>query len=271
MPTPLCEPVKLSAGSVARVERVWGSADSVATARLSHFHAPAEIVLFERASGWFFHDRGEAPLGPKMIIYVPAFAYHDFAIDGGVRGWQLVQFDAAAARAVGAPVPDAPIACTVGDERWQLLTALADWLGAPDETPAGASARLAALLWAIAPLPTLAGSQSRHHPIDRFRPVIERLSTRPERSLGLAEAAGLCTLSPTHFSRRFRAVFGQGLPDYQLTLRLNLAARRLLETSEPAATVAMALGFSSPSHFGARFRERFGMSPTVFRRRRDGR
>jgi len=50
------------------------------------------------------------------------------------------------------------------------------------------------------------------------------------------------------------------------THRLHLASRRLLETDQPVAAIADALGFSTPSHFGELFHWHFGVTPKDYRR-----
>ena len=54
--------------------------------------------------------------------------------------------------------------------------------------------------------------------------------------------------------------------DYVRTHRLHLASRRLLETEQSIAMIAVDTGFSTPSHFGDIFLSRFGMTPGEYRR-----
>jgi AraC family transcriptional activator of pobA len=52
-------------------------------------------------------------------------------------------------------------------------------------------------------------------------------------------------------------------------LRLNRAARRLLEEAAPVSSIGYEVGFESPSYFTERFRRRFGTTPSEFRARAD--
>lgn len=261
----LCEPVVLGPGSVARYERVRLRPSDAPNARLRHFHACGEVVLFERVSGSFICDGLQAPITDGTMVYVPPMACHDFAIDPGTRAWRIVQFDPDAGRAIGAPLPSTPMVGIPDGATLDRLSMLIDWQGDPTAPHEGRSARLAALLWDLSALPLRTATPAAPSPIDAFRPALSRLHQAPGARLCLGAAAALCGLSPTHFSRKFASAFGQGYADYVIALRLNVASRRLVETLHPMSTIAYDLGFASPSHFAARFRERFGATPSAFR------
>jgi AraC-like DNA-binding protein len=265
MPLPLCEPVRLAPGAIARVARVEADADSPPTAPLRHFHPAGEIVLFTRVGGTLIHEHGSHAIATGSLVYLPPLHCHDFMIDGGARAWWLIQFDGDAARAAGAPVPGAVIASTPDQTAWARLLMLAEWLA--ESQGDAAAARMTALLWAVAEQPALTPAEpAPPQTMARYRPLLDRLHAMPDRAPTLTDAATLCQLSPTYFSRRFEAVFGVGYPAYVRSLRLNLASRRLLEGGESAATIAYDLGFASPAHFSNRFKAHFGVTPTAFRR-----
>ena len=78
----------------------------------------------------------------------------------------------------------------------------------------------------------------------------------------MAAAAGL---SRAHFSRAFKAAFGQSPHVYLLTRRLERAASLLRHTYRSVAEVCMAVGLSSVGSFTTTFSRTFGMSPTAYR------
>ena len=89
-----------------------------------------------------------------------------------------------------------------------------------------------------------------------------RFLDRPSlRELGLE--AGV---SPEHFTREFRRVFGTTVTEYVRRLRLEWASDRLRLDSESIATIAAAAGFADQSHFTRQFRRQFGVTPAGFRR-----
>jgi AraC-like DNA-binding protein len=78
----------------------------------------------------------------------------------------------------------------------------------------------------------------------------------------LARAAGL---SPAHFSREFRATFGESPHSYLLTRRLERAATLLRNTDRSVADVCMTVGLSSVGSFTTSFSRLYGKSPTAYR------
>ncbi|MGW0683880.1 helix-turn-helix domain-containing protein [Streptomyces sp. NPDC002754] len=79
----------------------------------------------------------------------------------------------------------------------------------------------------------------------------------------LAAAAGL---SPAHFSRRFKAAFGESPHQYLLTRRLERAAELLLVTDWTVADVGVAVGLSGIGSFTTSFRRMYGVTPQAYRK-----
>jgi len=78
----------------------------------------------------------------------------------------------------------------------------------------------------------------------------------------MAEAAGL---SRAHFSRAFRAAFGQPPHVYLLTRRLERAAALLRNTDHSVADICAEVGLSSVGSFTTSFKRMFGRTPTGYR------
>jgi AraC-like DNA-binding protein len=78
----------------------------------------------------------------------------------------------------------------------------------------------------------------------------------------LAAAAGL---SQAHFSREFRAAFGESPHQYLLTRRLERAAALLRGTDNSVAEICFAVGLASVGSFTTSFKRMFAMTPTAYR------
>jgi AraC-like DNA-binding protein len=82
----------------------------------------------------------------------------------------------------------------------------------------------------------------------------------------VAGAAKAAALSPYHFHRQFRSVFGETPMQFVQARRLEAARRMLLTTDLPVTQICLLVGFESLGSFSTLFRRRFGRSPREFRR-----
>jgi AraC family transcriptional regulator len=87
-----------------------------------------------------------------------------------------------------------------------------------------------------------------------------------EEPLRLDRMARVACLSPTHFLRTFRQLFGQSPHQYLIGLRLAEARRLLLSGGATVTDVGAAVGFESLGSFSRLFKERVGSSPDAFRK-----
>jgi AraC-like DNA-binding protein len=98
----------------------------------------------------------------------------------------------------------------------------------------------------------------------RARDLIDREYARPLDVAALARAA---LMSSAHFSRRFRATYGETPYAYLMTRRIE-RAKALLRLGELSVTeVCMAVGCTSLGSFSARFTQLVGQTPTAYRAR----
>lgn len=84
----------------------------------------------------------------------------------------------------------------------------------------------------------------------------------------LRSAAAAATLSPFHFHRTFRAVFGVPPLRFVTERRLERAAFLLRHSRASVTDVCLASGFDSLSSFSRAFARRFGMPPGRYRMNR---
>ena len=81
----------------------------------------------------------------------------------------------------------------------------------------------------------------------------------------IAEIASAAGMSRFHFTRRFKAVFGDTPSQCRTRARLDRARQLLAETDDPVTDVCLAVGFSSLGSFSALFARHCGLSPTAYR------
>jgi AraC-like DNA-binding protein len=98
----------------------------------------------------------------------------------------------------------------------------------------------------------------------RARDLMDREYASPLDVAALARAA---LMSTAHFSRRFRATYGETPYAYLMTRRIE-RAKALLRAGDLTVTeVCMSVGCSSLGSFSARFTELVGETPTAYRAR----
>jgi AraC-like DNA-binding protein len=96
------------------------------------------------------------------------------------------------------------------------------------------------------------------------RDLIDREYARPLDVPALARAA---FMSPGHFSRQFRAAFGETPYSYLMTRRIERAKVLLRRGDMSVTDVCMAVGCTSLGSFSTRFTELVGESPSAYRAR----
>jgi AraC-like DNA-binding protein len=98
----------------------------------------------------------------------------------------------------------------------------------------------------------------------RARDLMDREYARPLDVAALARAA---LMSPAHFSRQFRAAYGETPYAYLMTRRIE-RAKALLRVGDLSVTeVCLAVGCTSLGSFSARFTQLVGETPTAYRAR----
>jgi AraC-like DNA-binding protein len=85
--------------------------------------------------------------------------------------------------------------------------------------------------------------------------------------LGVEDMARAAGLSRAHFSRQFRAAFGESPHAYLLTRRMERAAMLLRTTDRTVADICFSVGLQSVGSFTTSFTRTFGASPTAYRAR----
>jgi transcriptional regulator GlxA family with amidase domain len=99
----------------------------------------------------------------------------------------------------------------------------------------------------------------------RARDVMDRDYAKP---LDVPALARVAYMSPGHFSRSFRAAFGETPYSYLMTRRIERAKALLRRGDLTVTEVCFAVGCTSLGSFSSRFTELIGESPSSYRARR---
>lgn len=98
----------------------------------------------------------------------------------------------------------------------------------------------------------------------RAKDVIDRDYALP---LDVPTIAQKAFMSPAHFSRKFRAAYGETPYNYLMTRRIERATA-LLRAGMSVTETCMAVGCTSLGSFSSRFTELMGESPSAYRGRK---
>jgi AraC-like DNA-binding protein len=110
-------------------------------------------------------------------------------------------------------------------------------------------------------------NKSMPHSVTRagFGPMLEYMRDHYQRSISNEQLASVSKMSLRAFERQFLANFHLTPQKYLRKLRLGIASRALIYSSEPFAELALNCGFADQSHFTREFRRQFGRTPRDYR------
>lgn len=101
-----------------------------------------------------------------------------------------------------------------------------------------------------------------YHRLSLARDYIEASMEKP---ITLADYSGVACLSPHHFLRMFKEVYGETPHQFLTRIRLKCARNLLVKTEIPVTEICFLVGFESLGSFSTLFKRHFGKSPMAFR------
>ncbi|GAA3934912.1 helix-turn-helix transcriptional regulator [Streptomyces gulbargensis] len=104
----------------------------------------------------------------------------------------------------------------------------------------------------------------------RLRRARDRMDREYAEPLDVTALARGAHMSPGHFSRSFRAAFGETPYSYLMTRRVERAKALLRRGDLSVTEVCFAVGCTSLGSFSTRFTELVGESPSAYRARDHG-
>ncbi len=107
--------------------------------------------------------------------------------------------------------------------------------------------------------------EDRDRHFRELAPVVRHLEEHHADAVSMAEMATLAGLSPTHFNRRFRRLFGMSPTRFLHALRIERARMLLVQSDRSVGEIAVETGYHDQSHFTRHFRRITGLAPGRFR------
>lgn len=117
------------------------------------------------------------------------------------------------------------------------------------------------------PSPPLGNGPQPLPPRHKTGPALAHVEAHYATPICLREAAQLCCLSDSEFSRCFKKENGLSFVQHVLRCRLQKACELLAQRRLPIKVVAFEVGFNDVSYFARAFRRGLGMTPSDYQRR----
>lgn len=107
--------------------------------------------------------------------------------------------------------------------------------------------------------------------MDRYvEKAIAAMKSSPTQRWTVSMLAKVAGLSRAPFARRFHRATGTSPRRWLTAHRLDIARRRLVESSVGLAMIADDIGYATEFAFAKAFKRRFGLAPGIYRRRARG-
>lgn len=102
---------------------------------------------------------------------------------------------------------------------------------------------------------------------DRFRRVLDHIAEKLARPIGVEDMAAVAGMSPSAFSRAFKAAIGDTPHQFLSRFRVERAQEMMLDCDRPLVDIALACGFADQPHLGRIFKKFTGETPKAWRDR----
>ncbi|MEY4752365.1 MAG: hypothetical protein RJA44_40 [Pseudomonadota bacterium] len=249
-----------------------------------HFHLGAELFLQIGGHTEFSFPNGRLRLDAGAALVVPAKVLHDEHVQadgpGAAEAFANIVVYAEAGQLschlAHEQQPGRPGILHLEARRHAQAARLQDWLadaarlgGSPDSPWAEAQARALVCAAITGVLRCLDES-----PADPAQPPEPALLARArmliqnqlgDQQLSVRRLAEQCGCTADHLSHLFSRHGGEHLAALINRLRMERAARLLLESELSGKEIAWACGFAGPSYFIRTFRQHYGTTPQAFR------
>lgn len=271
-----CEPFCIQQGFQFEIHKVNYQQDDGYSCFM-HFHEVHEIIIFDKIEGSYFYSQGESTLLDSDVVFTPMLETHDFKLTTQAKSWTIIQFLPEFLNQQGlekeATFLKQGMHLRLSSEQLKAVQQQVQWLQQSyTENPiSNKSLTLLKLLiiWLVEyaepvmpphtkPIAVTAG-------YDRLTPVINLFKHQVYVELSLVEAAQLCHVSTSYFSRLFKRIFRCNFSEYTVKHKVYSAARMLTQNNRSITDISYELNFASPSHFIALFKKQFGTTPKKYR------
>jgi AraC family transcriptional regulator, arabinose operon regulatory protein len=229
-----------------------------------------ELIYCYEGQGWARLNGKTHQVGPGQMLWVNCHHPHSYGsvksqpwkvdwirVEGPTMDkiWSLLRADAQPLFSGIKEQPTRELFTRIFEQMQSRSTAAAAWVHAEVSTLA-AHLSDSRQLHPVGPLDDLPAAIER---------VLQHLRLYYHKPMRVSDLAAMAGMSPSHFTRTFRAAIGYAPIDWLRHYRINQARRRLLESTDPIKEVARQVGYSDQFYFSKDFKRYTGLAPTAFR------
>jgi AraC-like DNA-binding protein len=272
---PYAEPIILPQGQTSTVEFFhYGQGNNHRC--FHHFHDVCELVMFEKAEGNFISQSATFQIKDKTLVFIPSMEVHNFELTQQEKSWHILQFSPLLFSLLDLSQQhltlSTPLVIKLSNQKFSQYKMLMQWVMKNNESEdLIKNDLLSVLIRSIAmdkseSLSKVEALPRKISPIsEKLIPLLKVIQHEQRIDLNLKQAAALCKLSPSYFSRYFKSIFHQNFSQYMLVYRLHIASRYLISSNKSVSTICYELNFTHPSYFIAKFKQHFGVTPRQYR------
>lgn len=239
-----------------------------------HFHMMYELMLFVRGSGNVHLDGVEYSIEDGTLLYLPSLAVHEMVMEGGDQEFFLLQFEPRMLDELSlthSATDGASAICRLQEDILQRLTVLLHWCCEVNNCREQLLMRNRVLQLLLMQVDQIVSREdtpdvTRSTGLGRLEPVLKYFQDSSKLSLTLDQAAEICGISRSHFSRLFHSTLNLRYQDFLLKRKVQHAVQLLSTTKMRIADIAYQCEFSDSAHFCSKFKRVFGVTPQAFRK-----
>ena len=107
---------------------------------------------------------------------------------------------------------------------------------------------------------------SNQKALEKIKSILTYISVHYAESITIEDMANFCFYSPSYFMKFFKEYMHTGFIHYLNDYRLEMAAKKLLTTSDTILNIAVSSGFENLSYFNRSFKKKYGITPGQYRK-----
>ena len=109
-------------------------------------------------------------------------------------------------------------------------------------------------------------AKSDQKAFEKIKRILTYIDEHYAEAITIEEIANFCFYSPSYFMKFFKEHMGVGFIHYLNDYRLEMAAKKLLTTTDNILNVATSSGFDNLSYFNRSFKKKYGITPGQYRK-----